>query len=179
MEAAKKPLDDWMLPAYETAVAHLEGHGVVEKKEAVDNIPAGIDKNVFIAGKAIYSRDGFCITCHQPDGKGLEASAFPPLAGSEWVNGNEERLIKLVLKGLTGPIEVSGKKYPGQVPMTPFGGMLNDDEVAAVLTFVRNSFGSKSSAISPEKVKAVRAAIKDKTGFYSPEELSQQHPAKK
>ncbi len=177
-EAAKKPLDDWMFAAHETAVAHLEGHGVVEKKEeAVENIPAGINKNVFLAGKAIYSREGFCTTCHQPDGKGLEASAFPPLSGSEWVNGNEERLIKLVLKGLSGPIEVSGKKYPGQVPMTPFGGLLNDDEVAAVLTYVRNSFGSKAPAVSPEKVKEVRAAIKDKTGFYSPEELWQQHPA--
>jgi mono/diheme cytochrome c family protein/glucose/arabinose dehydrogenase len=180
LEAAKKPLDDWMAADYETAVAHLEGHGVVEKKKEDEvSIPAGINKNVFLAGKQIYSREGFCITCHQPDGKGLEASAFPPLSGSEWVNGNEERLIKIVLKGLAGPIEVEGKKYPGQVPMTPFGGMLNDDEVAAVLTYVRNSFGSKAPAVSPEKVKEVRAAIKDKTGFYSPEELLKQHPAEK
>jgi mono/diheme cytochrome c family protein len=127
-------------------------------------------------GKAIYSREGFCITCHQPDGKGLTASGFPPLAGTKWVNGNEERFIKIVLHGLMGPIEVLGKEYPGQVPMTPYGGMLNDKEVAAVMTYVRNSFGNESSAISPDKVKAVRAAIKDKTGFYSPTELLQEHP---
>ena len=60
--------------------------------------------------------------------------------------------------------------------MTPFAGMLNDDEVAAVLTYVRNSFGNKASVISSEKVKVTRAAIKDKTGFYSPEELLKQHP---
>ena len=60
--------------------------------------------------------------------------------------------------------------------MTPFGRMLSDEEVAAVLTFVRNSFGNEASAISPEKVKEVREAIKDKTGFYSPEELLLQHP---
>jgi len=127
-------------------------------------------------GKAIYSREGFCITCHQPDGKGLSASGFPPLAGTKWVNGNEERFIKIVLNGIMGPIEVLGKEYPGQVPMTPYGGMLNDKEVAAVMTYVRNSFGNESSAISPDKVKAVRAAIKDKTGFYSPTELLQEHP---
>ena len=78
-----------------------------------------------------------------------------------------------------GPIEVLGKDYPGQVPMTPYGGMLNDKEVAAVITYVRNSFGNEASAISPDKVKAVRAAIKDKTGFYSPTELLQEHPMEK
>jgi mono/diheme cytochrome c family protein len=92
------------------------------------------------------------------------------------VLGNEARLIKIVLKGLQGPIEVQGKKYPGQVPMTPFGGMLKDEEVAAVLTYVRNSFGNKAPAITPEKVTAVRVAIKDKTGFYSPDELLREHP---
>ncbi|MBL7763347.1 MAG: c-type cytochrome, partial [Chitinophagaceae bacterium] len=179
-EAAKKPLDDWMQPAWETAVAHLEGHAVVEKKEPpAEVIPAGINKEAFLAGKAIYSREGFCTTCHQPDGKGLDVSGFPPLSGSEWINGNEERLIKIVLKGLSGPTEVKGKKYAGQVPMTPFGGMLNDDEVAAVLTYVRNSFGNKADAVSSEKVKAVRSAIQDKKGFYTAEELMQQHPADK
>jgi mono/diheme cytochrome c family protein len=74
---------------------------------------------------------------------------------------------------------VLGKKYPGQVPMTSFGGMLKDDEIAAVLTYVRNSFGNKASAVSPDKVKEVRAAIKDKTGFFSPEELLKQHPLEK
>jgi mono/diheme cytochrome c family protein len=80
---------------------------------------------------------------------------------------------------MQGPIEVLDRKYGGQVPMTPFGGMLKDDEVAAVLTYVRNSFGNKASAISPEKVKAVRAATKDKNNFYTPEELLKEHPMEK
>jgi mono/diheme cytochrome c family protein len=75
-----------------------------------------------------------------------------------------------------GPIEVLGKTYPGQVPMTPFGGMLNDEEMAAVLTYVRNTFGNKASVISPDKVKQVREEIKDKNGFYSAEELLKEHP---
>jgi mono/diheme cytochrome c family protein len=62
--------------------------------------------------------------------------------------------------------------------MTPFGGMLKDDEIASVLTYVRNSFGNKASAISPETVKIVRGQIKDKEGFYSAAELLKEHPLK-
>lgn len=177
IEAGKKPMDEWMVHAHETALAHLNGHAVGEEKAGlVETELKGPERDLFVDGKEIYARDGYCITCHQPDGKGLVASGFPPLNGTVWVEGNEERLIKLTLKGLLGPIEVLGEEYPGQVPMTPFGGLLNDDEMAAVLTYVRNSFGNKASVISPEKVKEVRAAIKDKTGFYSPEELLKEHP---
>jgi mono/diheme cytochrome c family protein len=169
-----------MVPAYETALAHLNGsERIVKKEEPILTDLKGNERDLFVKGKAIYARDGYCNTCHQSNGKGLESSGFPPLAGTTWVTGSEERLIKLVLKGLYGPIDVLGKKYPGQVPMTPFAGMLNDDEVAAVLTYVRNSFGNKASAISAEKVKATRASVQDKTGFYSPEELLKQHPLEK
>ncbi len=179
-EAAKHPLDEWMVPAYETALAHLNGHErIVKKEKPVLTDLKGNERDLFVKGKAIYARDGYCNTCHQSNGKGLESSGFPPLTGTTWVTGSEERLIKLVLKGLYGPIDVLGKKYPGQVPMTPFAGMLNDDEVAAVLTYVRNSFGNKAPAITAEKVKATRASVQDKTGFYSPEELLKQHPLEK
>ena len=116
-------------------------------------------------------RDGYCNTCHQENGKGLEESNYPPLAGTDWVTGNEERLIKLTLKGLLGPMEINGKKYTGQVPMTPFQGLLNNDEIAAVLTYVRNAFGNEAGVISADKVKSVRASIKDKKGLYTTQEL--------
>jgi mono/diheme cytochrome c family protein/glucose/arabinose dehydrogenase len=178
LEAGKKPLDSWMQKAWETAEAHINGHAVVKKPAATAaNTPSGgVAASTIAAGKAIYMRDGYCNTCHQPDGKGLEAAGFPPLAASKWVTGSEERLIKLVIKGIYGPIEVNGKKYPGQVPMTPYGGMLNDQEMATLLTYVRNAFGNKAPAVSAEKVKQVRAAIKDKSGFYTPDELLKQHP---
>jgi mono/diheme cytochrome c family protein/glucose/arabinose dehydrogenase len=176
-EAGKKPLDDWMQPAYETAVAHLNGREVVEKKEQFAKTDLkGADLDLFNKGRAIYARDGFCGTCHQPDGKGLPASGFPPLTANDWVLGSPDRMIKVVLKGLHGPMEVLGKQYPGQVPMTPFGAMLKDEEIAAVVTYVRNSFGNKASVVTPARVKQVRAASKNKTGFYSPEELLKQHP---
>ncbi len=179
-EAGKHPLDEWMVDAHETALAHLNGKSVVEKKEEmVKTDLTGKERDLFIQGKAIYAREGFCVTCHQPDGGGLSASGFPPIASTKWAIGSEERLVKLVLKGLMGPIKVLDKQYAGQVPMTPFGGMLKDEEVAAVLTYVRNSFGNKASAISPDKVKEVRAAIEGKTGFYSPDELLREYPLEK
>lgn len=175
--AAKSQIDDWMQASYETAVAHLNGHAVTEKKaEEISTVLKGTERELYIKGKAIFAKEGFCITCHQADGKGLAPSGFPPLAGTKWVTGNQDRLIKIILKGLHGPIEVNGQKYAGQVPMTPFGGMLKDEEVAAIATYVRNSFGNSATAVMPEKVKAVRAATKAKTGFYSPADLLKQHP---
>lgn len=180
MEAGKKPLDDWMEPAYNAALAHLNGQsGVVKTVDKVTTSLAGAERELYVKGKAIFAKEGFCITCHQPDGKGLPSSGFPPIAGTRWVTGSQDRLIKLVLKGLHGPMEVKGTKYSGQVPMTPFGGMLKDEEVAAVLTYVRNSFGNKASAVAPAKVKEIRNAIKSKADFYSPAELLKQYPLEK
>ncbi|WP_192346119.1 PVC-type heme-binding CxxCH protein [Algoriphagus sp. Y33] len=173
-------MEEWITPAYETAVAHISGLSVKEKKEEdIKSSLTGSDRELFLLGKEIYAREGFCSTCHQPDGQGLSASGFPPLAGTPWVTGSEERLIKIVLKGMMGPITVLGKDYPGQVPMTPFEGMLDDSEVAAVLTFVRNSFGNSASAISPDLVKKVREEVKDHTGFFQPAELLKAHPMEK
>lgn len=175
--AGKQPVDNYIKQSYQVALAHLNGDTAkAEPKHQVKTHLKGRDKKLFIKGAEIYEREGFCGTCHQPNGKGLPSSGFPPLAKTKWSTQSEERLIKLTLKGLHGPIEVMGKKYPGQVPMTPFEGMLNDEEVAAVLTYVRNSFGNKASAITPGKVKRVRAEVKSKQGFYSPEELLKQHP---
>lgn len=179
-EAAKKPLDEWMIHAHETAVAHLSGTSVKKAKEAeTKSNLKGAEAELFAMGKEIYGKEGYCVTCHQADGKGLSASGFPPLTGNKWVQGSEERLIKIVLKGLMGPLEINGVKYAGQVPMTPYGGLLNDKEVAAVLTYVRNSFGNQAPAVSPEKVKQVRAATESKKDFYTTTKLLSEHPLEK
>jgi mono/diheme cytochrome c family protein len=193
--AAEKPLDEWMEPAHAAAVAHLNGRAVGEEPgtgEPGEEVPSevetdevatdvetdlvGEERARFALGKEVYNREGGCVTCHQADGGGLSASGFPPLTGTRWVHGSEERLIKLVLKGLQGPIVVNGETYPGQVPMTAFEGLLTDEEVAAVLTYVRNAFGNEASAITPETVRTVREAIRDKEGFYTADELLQEHP---
>jgi len=179
-EAKKKPLDEWMIHAYDAAVAHISGLPVKKEKEVVVKTGLkGKELDLFNMGKTIYAKEGYCSTCHQPDGKGLVSSGFPPLTGNKWVTGSDERLIKVVLKGLLGPIEVGGQKFPGQVPMTPFGGLLNDQEVAAVLTYVRNSFGNQGAAITADKVQKVRAATEKKVDFYSPDQLLKEHPMEK
>ncbi len=180
-EAKKKPMDELTTQVHEKASAHISGQNMRKMKEdAIVSRLKGSDLELYKLGKTIYAKEGYCQTCHQADGNGLTASQFPPLNGAtKWVIGNEDRLIKLVLKGVMGPIEVNGRSYPGQVPMTPFGGLLNDKEVAAVLTYVRNSFGNRASVISPEKVKTVRELIKSKKDFYSPEKLLEEHPWEK
>jgi len=152
---------------------------VSELKERSVAAPPHLSKEfakLYIQGSEVYNREGHCITCHQSNGKGLPDSGFPPLAETKWVIGNSDRLIKLTLKGLMGPMEVLGKKYPGQVPMTPFEHMLKDEEIAAVLTFVRNSFGNKADPVLPEQVAKIREAKKDFYGLYSPEKLLIEHP---
>jgi mono/diheme cytochrome c family protein len=175
--AGKLPLDYWMAKPFEAAIAHLEGRnlGVTDEGTTLTSLE-GEARELFQRGEEIYHREGFCVTCHQPDGLGLSASQFPPLAGTDWATGSKERLIKLSLNGMIGPVEVLGKTYPGQVPMTPFGGLLNDEEIASVLTFVRNAFGNEASVVLPEEVGQVRGETADKEGFYTAEELLEMHP---
>jgi mono/diheme cytochrome c family protein/glucose/arabinose dehydrogenase len=175
--AAEQPMDSWIEQPLLAAVAHIQGLKLAEQKaiELVSNLK-GRDRELYVKGKEIYQKEGYCMTCHQQKGEGLTASQFPPLAGTAWVTGDEERLIKLTIKGLYGPIEIKGKKYPGQVPMTPFGGLLDDEGIAAVLTYVRKSFGNNADVVYPETVEKVRAEIDSKEGFYTAEELLEQHP---
>ena len=176
--AEGKGIDNYMKQSYEFAFGVLNDVGV-QTEIAEVKVPAhleGAAAKSFLRGAGIYAREAHCGTCHQENGKGLPDSGFPPLDQTKWVNGDPERLIKLTLKGLHGPIEVKGRDYPGQVPMTPFEALLNDREIADVLTYVRNSFGNKASTVVPAQVKAVRQAAAGQTIFYNPAELLKEHP---
>ena len=107
--------------------------------------PAGL-------GAQVYATT--CVTCHQRDGRGVPG-AYPPLAGTPWVTGDEGRLVRLVLHGLRGPIDVDGVRYSNV--MTAHG-FLSDDQIAAVVTYVRSEFGNAAGPVTPEQVAAVRAA---------------------
>ena len=169
----KKPMDD----ALRLIFNYVKQPSGEVKNPNLTNKPLDKKSGIYVKGMEIYNKEGYCGTCHQPNGLGLEDSGFPPLAKSKWVSGSSDRLIKLVLHGLYGPIEVNGKQYPGNVPMTPYNSLLSDEEVASVLNYVRNSFGNTSSVIvTPEKVKTVREATKKQKGFYSPKELLKLHP---
>jgi mono/diheme cytochrome c family protein/glucose/arabinose dehydrogenase len=137
----------------------------------------GEDNRVYGIGKEVYLRDAHCATCHQANGKGME-NVYPPLENSNWLD-DEERLIKIALKGLWGPITVSGQAFDpskGVPPMMGFGGLLNDNELAAVLTYVRQSWGNNHDVISSETVRRVRAATESRVNFYMVDEILKEHP---
>jgi mono/diheme cytochrome c family protein len=100
-----------------------------------------------------FSKYVLCAACHGQSGEGTNLG--PPLAGSEWVNGPAENLIRIQLRGLQGPITVKGMEYhfPGGMPAL---GHQSDEDIAAVLTFIRSSFGNDAPAISPAEVAAMR-----------------------
>ena len=205
--AFEQPYDKWMTEAYKATLENLRPYiqklslrGQVKvasnsrthsflkgefrfNEERVKKVPEPklppAELELFRHGKEVYAREAHCMTCHGEDGKGSDI--YPPLAKSEWVSGDEDRFIKLVLKGLWGPIEVNGKTYdPGKgvPPMMGFEGLLDDREAAAVMTYVRKSFGNDAPAIKPEKIKQIRAEIKDKQGHYMVDELLKLHPMK-
>lgn len=111
--------------------------------------PAMLGKRVFTAN---------CMTCHQATGQGVPG-VYPPLAGSEFVLDpkHEKHIIKIVLFGLNGPITVKGQNFNSA--MTPFGGILKDDQIANVLTYIRSDWGNNAPAITPEQVAAIRAEL--------------------
>jgi mono/diheme cytochrome c family protein len=122
-------------------------------KQVDPNAPKEVD--MIALGKATYAQ--VCISCHQPTGQGL-APVFPPLAGSEWVVGSEERIIRIVLHGLKGPIKVKGTEYTNEMPAAgPGSGFnLNAQKIAAVLTYIRQEWGNQAGPVTTAKVEEIR-----------------------
>jgi nitrite reductase (NO-forming) len=110
------------------------------------------------AGALLYN--GTCSVCHQGNGAGLP-DVFPPLAGSDYLSADKERAIGVVLNGLSGPVTVNGKQYNSVMP--PMS-QLTDDEIANILTFVRNSWSNQGDAITKEQVAKVRASTQRPAG---------------
>ncbi|GAB3921331.1 hypothetical protein GCM10028827_04380 [Mucilaginibacter myungsuensis] len=96
------------------------------------------------------------MTCHQVDGTGAQ-NMIPPLIKTEYVLGDKTTLIKILLNGLSGEIKVNGDVYAGEMPSQAF---LKDSEIAAVLSYVRNSFGNKAGLVTNAEVRKSRAANK-------------------
>ncbi len=116
-------------------------------------------------GATIFA--GTCAACHQSTGLGAPGM-FPPLAGSEFVLGDPDRLARLVLHGLSGPVSVHGATFNGQMP--PWQ-QLSDAELAAVLSYVRSSWGNNAPAIAPDVVAKERAATASRSGPWTVPEL--------
>lgn len=150
--AVEKP--DQVVPGSPTA-AKLAAAPAVDTA-AIDKAPAEdapIDPAVMEIGKVQFAT---CAACHGQNGEG--GPIAPPLAGSNWVAGPVSNLIRIQLRGLQGPIHVSGKEYNFPAPMAALS-YQTDEQIAAVLTYVRNSFGNKASAVKPDQVKALRSEV--------------------
>lgn len=116
-------------------------------------------------GQQVFNAN--CVACHQATGKGLPG-VFPPLDGSEWVNGDARVLANIVLHGLTGEISVAGQSYKGAMPAFA---QLGDAELAAVLSHVRGAWSNKSTAVEADLIAAERKASARTTPFAGGDEL--------
>lgn len=116
----------------------------------------------------------YCSACHGPDGKGATGGTFPPLAGSDWVLGDPARSVKIVLHGLHGEVDVDGRKFNLEMP--PQGGVLPDDQIAAILSYARSTWGNKAEAVTADFVKATRAATTDRKVPWTQAEILKLHP---
>lgn len=118
-------------------------------------------------GKKVY--DTVCAACHQANGLGT-AGSFPPLAGSDWALAEgPNRIIRLILNGIQGPITVNGQAFNNAMP--PWGAVLQDEQIAAVVTYIRSEWGNKASAVTVEEVAKIRAAEAKRELPWSAEEL--------
>ena len=114
-----------------------------------DEIKDNLDKGELVKGARVFNT--YCAVCHQRDGLGNDR--FPPLSGSEWVLGDKNRLIHIVLNGIQGPITVKGKSYNNAMPAL---GLLQDEDIADILTYVRQNFNNKEDGVSVEEIRKAR-----------------------
>ncbi|MEM7599930.1 MAG: cytochrome c [Verrucomicrobiota bacterium] len=115
-------------------------------------------------GKKVY---GNCIACHQASGAGIPGQ-FPPLVGSEWVDGGTERLGAILLHGINGPMKVAGQSYNG---LMPAWNTLSDEKIAQVITYIRREFGAlpegEDGVVTTEMMANARAKFQDQSGTYT------------
>jgi glucose/arabinose dehydrogenase len=134
----------------EAQLATMEKRKLLSNIRKPDPVQDNLDKGEVAGGEKVYSV--YCGTCHQRDGKGA-SGRFPPLAKSSWVTGDKGKLISIVLRGLEGPVEVNGEDFNGTMPEHSF---LADEEIANVLTYIRQNFGNQASAVTSKEVQTVR-----------------------
>ena len=127
----------------------------------------------FEKGRIAYR--SYCSPCHQNNGGGSPGQ-FPPLAGSDWVTADgPNRIVRVVLNGLTGPIVVSGVNWNPPAQMPPWGDLIPDEELACLLTYIRgeSEWGNNASPVTAEQVEAVRAEVAGRPTPWTEAEINQ------
>ena len=147
----KKNFGNDQLAAMEKRKAHSN---IRTPDEVVDNLY----KDKALPGAQVYNI--YCVFCHQRNGKG-DGSRFPPLDSSEWVFGDKKKLIEVVMNGLNKPITVKGKPYNNLMPPHRF---LRDEDLAQVLTYIRQHFNNNSNTVTTGEVTNARKSSANKKG---------------
>ncbi len=124
-------------------------------------------------GGRIYTIN--CAACHQQTGLGV-AGKFPPLAGSKWVLGDPRVLVRILLHGLEGPIEVAGDTYNGNMPA--FGKKLDDKKLSLVLNYIRQSWGNEAASLTSEEIARIRKTTTSRSDAWTVSDLEQLPPPK-
>jgi mono/diheme cytochrome c family protein len=119
------------------------------------------------AGKRVFDKN--CVGCHQATGQGIPG-AFPPLVGSEWVTGPPETVVRILLFGLQGPVQVRGATFNGAMPA--WKDVLKDEEIAAVATYIREWAPNAAPAVPADQVAAQRKALAGRTAPWTAAELT-------
>ena len=136
----------WRVMHYPDGVPEVEG---VEETSEEAVVTAEIPEELE-AGKKVY--DAYCTACHQANGLGAPG-LNPPLVDTDWVTGDKERLIGVILEGMSEPTEIKGELYQNAMASHAF---LDDQQIADVLTFIRNHWGNEADAVNPRDVAAMR-----------------------
>ena len=126
-------------------------------------------------GQQLYTL--YCSACHGVDGEGATGGAFPPLAGSAWIEGNPKRSVAIVLKGIHGPIEVNGKAYNLEMP--PQEAVLGNRQISAILKYVHTAWGNKGEKVAGDLVKVTRDEFKDRKKPWTAPEILELFPLPK
>jgi mono/diheme cytochrome c family protein/glucose/arabinose dehydrogenase len=147
------------------------GHTPDPQQRVAGPTLADADLEQFALGRKHYLAT--CAGCHGTDGAGMKRMA-PPLAGSDWVLGNEKRLVLLILHGLEGPVDVAGKKYdaPDILPVMPSHSTMDDGAIRAVMTYIRNEWGNSAPPISGRLVGKTRHTSQGRVQPWTPNELN-------
>ena len=180
-----EPLSIWLIVLYGVGVflggaylgrysGHFSGNELDPPVHAIRKLPPGAtapsgggELSPAERGKKIFSAN--CAVCHQANGLGSPSQSYPPLAGSEWVNGGSRRVAMIVLKGLQGPVTVKGQKFGGAV-MQPWE-TLGDQKVADVITYIRQEWGNKGGPVTKEQIAALRKELANHPGSFTEPDL--------
>jgi mono/diheme cytochrome c family protein len=184
-QAGRRPVPIWLMfllfPLLYWGMVYFDQHGgwfdkqvygpYRSTEELFTMQPPAPGGEQLMLGKKLFHDN--CAVCHMDTGVGNPGNGCPPLAGSEWVSApGAARIVRIVSKGLTGPIQVKGQTWSTGT-MLPIGDQLPGDEkeksekIAAIVSYIRNEFGNKASPITPEHVAAIRAKIASRTANFS------------